>query len=370
MRKKRLLIAAAITVAFGAAVLVPLAAANAAATSYEAEASGNALAGGAKVANCSGCSGGKRVGFVGNNKGTLQFNGIAGTAGGATVTIAYINGGATRTGQISVNGAAATGLSFATTGTWNTVGTLDVTVTLKDGDNTIKFSNNSGWAPDFDKITVNGAGGPPSSPPPSSPGSGAGPTAAELLAKVTSCNQISNGLYKTDSDVSTATIAVCDKTGAVYWKADMDIDCDGIRTSQCNETTDCCFQPDTAFHDSAGRPLNAAQLPYVVVPSESSIWKYHATSGINGGAVVAVIFNNQVEYAVVGDTGPNKIIGEASYATANDLGINPDPSNGGTDSGVTYIVFKGSGAVVSPIENHGAAVSKGEALARQFVNNN
>jgi hypothetical protein len=368
MRKKRLLIAAAITAAFGAAVLVPLAAANAATTSYEAEASGNTLAGGAKVANCSGCSGGKRVGFVGNNKGTLQFNGVSGTAGSAKVTIAYTNGGATRTGQISVNGAAATRLSFATTGSWNTVGTLDVTVTLKDGANTIKFSNSSGWAPDFDRISVDTGGTPPTSPPPTGPGGGA-PTAAELLAKVTTCNQISNGLYKTDSENS-ATIKVCDKTGAVFWKADMDIDCDGIRTSQCNEDTDCCFQPDTAFHDSNDNPLNAAQLPYVVVPSESNIWRYHATSGINGGAVVAVIYNNQVEYAVVGDTGPTQIIGEASYATANDLGINPDPSNGGTDSGVTYIVFKGSGAVVSPIESHSAAVTKGESLARQFINNN
>src|SRR3954470_8097041 len=135
----------------------------------------------------------------------------------------------------------------------------------------------------------------------------AAPTAAELLAKVTTCKQISNGRYKPTGDAP-ADIPVCDKTGAVYWKADMDIDCDGTRTTQCNENTDCCFQPDTAFHDSTDKPLNAAQLPYVVVPSESSIWRYHATSGINGGAVVAVIYNNKVEYAVVGDTGPNKII--------------------------------------------------------------
>jgi Fungal chitosanase of glycosyl hydrolase group 75 len=199
-------------------------------------------------------------------------------------------------------------------------------------------------------------------------GAAAGPTAAELLAKVTSCRQISNGLYKTDSETA-ATVPVCDKNGAVFWKADMDIDCDGIRTAECNENTDCCFQPDTAFHDSRDQPLNAAQLPYVVMPSESAIWKYHATSGIEGGGVVAIIYNHQVEYAVVGDTGPNKIIGEASYRAAADLGINPDPSNGGTDSGVTYIVFQGSQRV-SPIENHNNAVTLGQTLARNFVNNN
>jgi hypothetical protein len=105
-----------------------------------------------------------------------------------------------------------------------------------------------------------------------------------------------------------------------------------------------------------------------VVPSASSIWDYRNFQ-IGCGTVVAVIFNNQVLYAVVGDTGPTGIIGEASYATANSLGINPDPSNGGVDSGVTYIVFQGSQRV-SPIENHNNAVTLGQQLARTFVNNN
>ncbi|RCG31107.1 hypothetical protein DQ384_10105 [Sphaerisporangium album] len=200
-------------------------------------------------------------------------------------------------------------------------------------------------------------------------GGGGGVTAAQLLSKVTTCTQISNGKYKTDSDVSTATVPVCDKTGAVYWKADMDIDCDGVRTTQCNENTDCCFQPDTACQSTAGGPLNAAQLPYVVVPSTSGIWNY-TTKGIGCGTVVAVIYNNQIEYAVVGDTGPSGIIGEASYKTAADLGINPDPSNGGTDSGVTYIVFTGSGTKVAQVQNHSQAVTLGQQLAQTFVNNN
>ncbi|MER6950508.1 CBM35 domain-containing protein [Nonomuraea sp. NPDC000554] len=196
-----------------------------------------------------------------------------------------------------------------------------------------------------------------------------GPTADQLLAKVTTCSQISNGKYKTDSDVSTATVAVCNKTGAVFWKGDMDIDCDGIRTTQCNENTDCCFLPDTFCHTSTDTPLNAAQLPYVVVPSVSSIWDYR-TKGIGCGTVVAVVYNGQVEYAVMGDTGPSGIIGEASYRTAADLGINPDPSNGGTDTGVTYIVFTGSGTKVSTIENHTQAVNLGRTLAQQFIDGN
>jgi len=191
-------------------------------------------------------------------------------------------------------------------------------------------------------------------------------SAADLLAKVTSCSQISNGKYKTDDETS-ATIPVCGKNGAVFWKADMDVDCDGQVTAKCNGDTDPWFQDDTAFHQSDGKPLRADSLPYVVVPSSSSIWKY-TSSGIKGGGVVAVIYNNKVEYAVVGDTGPTKIIGEASYATAKALGINPDPENGGADSGVTYILFKNSQA--SPIESHSKAVSLGDSLARQFLQNN
>ncbi|MCH5670491.1 glycoside hydrolase family 75 protein [Streptomyces gilvus] len=191
-------------------------------------------------------------------------------------------------------------------------------------------------------------------------------SAADLLAKVTSCSQISNGKYKTDDETS-ATVPVCGKNGAVFWKADMDIDCDGQRTTNCNEDRDPWYQDDTAFHQSNGKPLKAESLPYIVVPSTSSIWKY-TSYGIKGGGVVAVIYDNKVEYAVVGDTGPTKIIGEASYATAKALGIDPDPATGGADSGVTYILFKNS--QVSPIESHSAAVSLGEQLAKQFIANN
>lgn len=190
-----------------------------------------------------------------------------------------------------------------------------------------------------------------------------GPTAQQLLAKLSSCTQISSGRYKTD-DETARTIPVCQTKGVVYWKADMDIDCDGVRSSACNESTDPWFYPDTAAHTSADQPLNAATLPYVVLPSPSSTWDYRKYN-IQLGAVIAVISNGKVEYAVAGDTGPTAIIGEASYATAKSLGIDPDPETGGADSGVTYIVFPGS--KVSPIESHSQAVSLGQSLAQQLL---
>ncbi|WP_394840645.1 glycoside hydrolase family 75 protein [Pendulispora brunnea] len=194
----------------------------------------------------------------------------------------------------------------------------------------------------------------------------AGPTAAQLLEKVKTCNQVSNGKYRTDDETS-ASVAVCDKNGAVFWKADMDIDCDGLRTSKCNENTDPWYQNDTAFHQSNGQPLNAETTPYVVVPSPSGTWNYK-NFGIQGGSVVAIIYNNKVIYAPVGDTGPTNIIGEASYGAAVALGINPNPANGGTDGPVTYIVFKNS--KVSPIESKSKAAELGAQLAQKFIDNN
>ncbi|NGO48288.1 glycoside hydrolase family 75 protein [Streptomyces ureilyticus] len=190
--------------------------------------------------------------------------------------------------------------------------------------------------------------------------------AADLLAEAASCSRISDGLYSTDEGKS-PSVPVCGKEGAVFWKADMDITCDGQVTARCNRDTDPWFHAGTAFPQSDGRPLNSQTLPYVVVPAPSDIWDY-ANAGIKGGSVVAVIHNNQVQYAVVGDTGPTDIIGEASYATAEALGIDPEPTTGGTASDVTYIVFTNSR--VSPIESRGVAASLGESLAKRFLQNN
>ncbi len=123
---------------------------------YEAESSANTLAGGAVVAACSGCSGGEKVGYVGLG-GTLQFNNVqASSSGSDTLTIYYVDGDAGRSAQMSVNGAASTTISFHGTNdaNWNVVQSLTVSVSLNAGNNTIKFSNATASAPDFDRITV------------------------------------------------------------------------------------------------------------------------------------------------------------------------------------------------------------------------
>ncbi|MFF9687700.1 glycoside hydrolase family 75 protein [Streptomyces sp. NPDC014623] len=187
--------------------------------------------------------------------------------------------------------------------------------------------------------------------------------AAELLAGVKECTRISQGTYRTDRNAA-ATIAVCGTDEAVFWEADMDIDCDGRVTTACNTRTDPSFQPRTAFQGSDGKPLDSAGVPYVVVPAPGPL-RDHSESGIKGGGVAAVVHDGKVRHAVVGDTGPAGTIGEGSYALARALGIDPDPKAGGTASGVTYILFRNS--EVSPAESPAAAVSAGEAFARKFA---
>jgi hypothetical protein len=211
----------------------------------------------------------------------------------------------------------------------------------------------------------------PTTPPTAPPAAQEGPvtrreadvSAADLLSKVRACNAVSHGRYRADNGAP-AVIPVCGTRGAVFWKADMDIDCDGRPTQRCNRRTDPFFTGATAYQQSDGRYLSAERLPYIVVPAPSPTWN-HRDHGIRGGSVAAVVYRDRVRYAVVGDVGPPDMIGEASYATAAALGIPADPHGGGTPSGVTYIVFKDM--PVNPIEDRTAAVATGEWLARKFV---
>jgi hypothetical protein len=192
----------------------------------------------------------------------------------------------------------------------------------------------------------------------------AAPTAAQLLAKTNGCKVVSKGKYKTDGETG-ATVNICQSGSAYIWKADMDVDCDGIATSVCNKSKDPWYQGQTSFTTSKGKSFTASTTRYYVIPLPSSKFSYKS-AGIKPGTVAAVIYNGNVQYAVFADEGPPNIIGEASYATAKSLGINPDPKNGGTDSGVTYIVLKGS--VPSPVEDNDAITAKGQAAAAAWLN--
>lgn len=210
-----------------------------------------------------------------------------------------------------------------------------------------------------DAMTAPDAGG--GDPGPDAAGA---PTAAELLARIAACTGV-GGPYATDVG-EPADISICGFPGAVAWTADLDVDCDGKPTAQCNLQTDPAYQDQTAATDSNGDPLDAAALPFVVIPGRSTRFDF-IDAGLEMGSVVAVIFNDHVEYGPLGDIGPQAIIGEASYAMAARLAIDPDPSTGGTDGGVAYIAFTGATAQVGVIEDHDAAVTLGIERAKALL---
>ena len=192
-------------------------------------------------------------------------------------------------------------------------------------------------------------------------------TAADLLAVAQNCQQLS-GTTKFRSDSGTSkTIPVCALTGAVWWTSDLDVDCDGGQSSACKNDPD--YQSGTAASDSKGKALNASILPYVVIPQSSNGFNYK-TSGLKMGSVVAVIYKDKIAYGILGDVGPAGVIGEASYAMAQALGLNPSPTSGGAESGVTYVAFTGASAVVTKNEDHAQAVTLGEAAANKVIQNN
>jgi hypothetical protein len=190
-----------------------------------------------------------------------------------------------------------------------------------------------------------------------------------LLTLTTNCSKshmVSKHTYP-DPGSAVNNVPICALKGAVYFNADMDIDCDGRATRGKCPGDDPSYQNDTAFHNSKGQPLAAAVTPYVVIPED---FHYPGLDTDNGGNVVAVIYNHSLQYAVFGDTGPTDLIGEASYATAKDLGIDPDPASGGVDRGVSYIVFVGANSAPGDIESQAQTQQLGHQLALQLIANN
>jgi hypothetical protein len=191
------------------------------------------------------------------------------------------------------------------------------------------------------------------------------PTAQQLLTRAKKHTTASKGNYKSDDEKGVPANIPIYKAGTAFtWTADMDVDCDGIAGKVCKKANDPWYQGRTSFKTSKGKWFSAEQTHYYVIPLWSDRFDYRK-HGIKPGSIAAIIYKGKVLYAVFADEGPSNIIGEASYLTAKDLGINPDPKNGGTDGPVTYIVFPG--VVPSPVENNTAITNKGIAAAQAWL---
>jgi hypothetical protein len=122
--------------------------------SYEAEAPSNFFHQGVKPYSCDWCSGGYRVRYIGMNpRNYLVINDIsASRAGNYEMVIFYVVDG-TRTLFLRVNGGPEMKL-LITGRSWREVAKISVMVPLTAGSNKIKFYNESGHAPDIDRILI------------------------------------------------------------------------------------------------------------------------------------------------------------------------------------------------------------------------
>lgn len=163
--------------------------------------------------------------------------------------------------------------------------------------------------------------------------------------------------FKTDESSNSSTVQVCQRNGAIWWRADADVDCDGAADPKC--TVDPDYQPETSAKDSLGKFINPVKVPFYVVPLPSNGFDPKSfgikTGWSHYGSAGAIIYNGKLIYA--------------PYAAAVLLGINPSPINGGVDSGVTYIVFTGAN-YVDPIEDPAKAASVGKTLASKLLADN
>lgn len=219
-----------------------------------------------------------------------------------------------------------------------------------------------------DAIRVRDAGGGGNQDPPPDPNQQV--TVDQLLALTQNCTQVA-GTTKFKNDASgSATVPICQLNGAVFWKADADIDCDGGSSDSCK--ADPYYQSTTSAKDSKGKYVDAATVPFFVVPGASngfSPTNLGIKTGSGYGTAGIIIYNGKMIYAPYADAGPGGVVGEVSQAAAAQLGIPTSPISGGVSSGVTYIVFTGN-QYVNPIESADAAKTAGEALAKQLIANN
>jgi hypothetical protein len=158
--------------------------------------------------------------------------------------------------------------------------------------------------------------------------------------------------------------------GATFFEADMDVDCDGSHEGACNTNKDPSHQNELSCNCNA----NAGQMPFFVIPLGT---RFNAGSrGLALGTVAACIYKDPstgkvgIIYAPwLDEDGVQQEIGEASAYTAQQLGIDPNPDTGGSDTGNTYIVFPGTANRLSGADrlNHSKALAVGMAAAKKLL---
>ncbi|KAJ3787087.1 putative chitosanase [Lentinula aff. detonsa] len=160
---------------------------------------------------------------------------------------------------------------------------------------------------------------------------------ATILQSVKSAtyNPVPGANYGTGHDDNKAQIYKLDVDGSVGGsvyavEADMDVDCDGT-DYQCEGNDD--GQSETSYG-----ALSAKRVPFYVLPQS-----FVDQQNIKGNSLGAIICNNKMFYAIMGDTNGDspEVIGEASWLLARTCFPDDDlnGAKGHDQSDVMYIVF-------------------------------
>lgn len=122
---------------------------------YEAEAEENTFGGETACTASSGCSGGEKVSYIGNDESsTLTFNGIEVEEEGNYEVLLFYCSGEERTVYYSVNGGEFVSVETLDTGGSDQTGVVTFAIKLETGTNTIAFGNAKSYAPDIDRIGI------------------------------------------------------------------------------------------------------------------------------------------------------------------------------------------------------------------------
>ena len=190
------------------------------------------------------------------------------------------------------------------------------------------------------------------------------------------CTQCSND--QSQPTAQKKTISLFQTDAAVFFEADMDIDCDGSNNGICGGT-DPSHQNQLSCDANAkcsmdnGGPIDAAGTPFYVIPLGSPF--NYSSRGIAIGQLAAVINRKTNPVSIVyapflDEDGVSQEIGEASAYMASLLGVPDNPNTGGQDTGLVYIIFRGTAArftSVTDMANHQKAITVGQALAAALL---
>jgi hypothetical protein len=120
----------------------------------EGEDPGNTFSGSARPDGCSGCSGGQKVRFIGNSPNNyVTVNNVDVSQSGEYVLFIDYTLDGSRSFFVSVNDGPAVEVPL-TGSSWDTPTSASITVSLNAGINTIRFFNDTAYAPDLDRIRI------------------------------------------------------------------------------------------------------------------------------------------------------------------------------------------------------------------------